>query len=90
VKRLLLVAMFLEVGLLLIIVPWWSALWDQNYFAQSLPIVHTVIANNYVRGAISGLGLVNVYVGLAELVGVFSARQSPPSSSLGTSLRQGE
>jgi hypothetical protein len=79
--------MFLEVGLLLIIVPWWSALWDQNYFAQSLPMVRTVIANNYVRGAVSGLGLVNVYVGLAELVSVLSARHSPPSSTLGTSLR---
>jgi hypothetical protein len=90
VKRLILVAIFLEIGLLLIIIPWWSALWDQNYFARTLPFVHSVIANNYVRGAISGLGLVNIYVGLAELVSVLSARQSSPPSPLGTSFRHGE
>jgi hypothetical protein len=88
VKRLLVVAMFLEVGLLLIVVPWWSALWDQNYFARALPLVHDFIANNFVRGAISGLGVVNVYVGLSELVGALAARHSSPPSSFGTSLRQ--
>jgi hypothetical protein len=45
-----------------------------------------LITNNYVRGAISGLGLINVYLGLAELVSIMSARHlSPPSSSFGTS-----
>lgn len=78
-KRLLLVALFLETGFLLVVIPW-SAFWDRNYFAQALPAVQVFMSNNYVRGAVSGLGLVNVYLGLAELVGAITARPSPPSS----------
>ena len=79
----LIASLFLWVGFLLLLVPW-SAFWDRNYFAQALPAVESFIGNNYVRGAGSGLGLVNLYVGLAELVSAITSRQSPPTS-LGTS-----
>lgn len=81
-KRLILVALFLEVGFLLVVIPW-SAFWDRNYFAQAVPQLEGLITNNYVRGAISGLGVVNVYVGLAELVSTLAARHPPPSSPFG-------
>ncbi len=81
-KRLFLVALFLEIGLLLIVIPWWSALWEQNYFAQAVPAVQAVTSNYYLRGAITGLGLVNVYLGLTELVSVLTSRSSPPSPTL--------
>jgi hypothetical protein len=68
------VAYFLEVGLLLVFVPW-SALWDRNYFASLAPAIGEAIRNPYVRGAVSGLGLINVTAGLAELYSVFSSRQ---------------
>ena len=55
-SRLLLVALFLEVGFVLIVVPW-SSFWDHNYFAESLPVIDAIISNNYVRGAVSGLGI---------------------------------
>lgn len=83
-RRLLLIAVFLETGFLLLVIPW-SYFWDQNYFAQALPAVHEVMVNNYVRGAISGLGLVNLYLGLAELVTAITSRPSPPSSTFGPS-----
>lgn len=84
-KRLILVALFLEVGLLLVVIPW-SGFWERNYFAQAIPAVYAFITNNYVRGAISGLGLINIYLGLAELVSTLSARHvPPPSSTLGVS-----
>jgi hypothetical protein len=74
------VALLLEVGLLLILIPW-SSFWDHNYFADSLPLVRDAIANNYVRGAVSGLGLLNVYAALAELADIFLHRrgEEPPS-----------
>jgi hypothetical protein len=86
VKRLILVALFLEVGFLLVVIPW-SSFWDRNYFAQSIPAVNALITNNFVRGAVSGLGLINVYLGLSELVSTLSARhlEQPPSSTLGVS-----
>jgi hypothetical protein len=85
VRRLLLTALFLEVGFALIVVPW-SAFWDRNYFALALPAVHAVITNNFVRGAISGVGLLNIVVGVSELVSLFLARQGePPVTSLNAS-----
>jgi hypothetical protein len=66
------VAYFLEVGLLLVFVPW-SPFWDRNYFAHLVPTVGEAIMNPYVRGAVSGLGLINIAAGLAELFSLFSS-----------------
>jgi hypothetical protein len=83
VKRLILVAFFLEVGFLLLVIPW-SAFWDRNYFAQAVPWVHDIMTNNYVRGAVSGLGVVNVVLGLAELVSLLASRRvEHPTSPFG-------
>ena len=82
-RRLFVASLFLWAGFLLLLVPW-SAFWDHNYFARALPAVQGFIENNYVRGAVSGLGLINLYVGLAELVAAITSRPSPPTS-LGTS-----
>ena len=79
-RRLLLVAFFLEVGFALIVVPW-SAFWDRNYFAQALPMVEKVMTNNFVRGAVSGLGVINMAVGTWELLSMLLARDAGPSSS---------
>lgn len=56
------------------IVPW-STFWDRNYFAEAWPVLRGVLGNNFVRGAVSGLGVVNIYAGVVELVLVMTARQ---------------
>jgi hypothetical protein len=86
VSRLLLVAFFLEVGFVLIVAPW-SSFWDRNYFAESLPLVDAVISNNYVRGAVSGLGVINVAAGIVELFSLLISRhvERPPTSSISPS-----
>lgn len=67
--------MLLEAGLLLVLIPW-STFWDRNYFAQAVPFIGDVVANGFVRGAVSGLGVVNVLAALAELIDMVSgARQ---------------
>lgn len=73
-SRLLLVALFLEAGFVLVLAPW-SGFWDHNYFAESLPLVRTIISNNYVRGAVSGLGLVNIAAGILDLYSMLIARR---------------
>jgi hypothetical protein len=73
------VAFFLEVGLLLVVLPW-SAFWQHNYFAQAWPPLKPIVTNNFVRGAVTGLGIVNLVAGFAELALVFSARESPDLS----------
>jgi hypothetical protein len=73
IRRLIYIAFFLEVGLLLIVVPW-SEFWDSNYFAELWPALRLVVTNNFVRGAVSGLGVVNLVAAFAELAWVFTAR----------------
>lgn len=76
-RRLLLATLFLEIGVVLIVVPW-STYWDRNYFATAVPLLHAVITNNFVRGAVSGLGVVNLAAGVGEIVALFLARSQEP------------
>ena len=64
-------AFFVEVGLLLIVLPW-LPYWDRNYFAYAWPPLRLVLINDFVRGAVSGLGVLNLAAGLSELVPVFT------------------
>lgn len=73
IRRLLVVAFFIEVGLLLIVVPW-SSVWERNYFLLMLPNLRPVVTNGFVRGAISGLGVANLWVGLLEIAPMFLVR----------------
>ena len=53
----------------------WSTFWDRNYFSEAIPVVREVLTNNFVRGAVSGLGLVNVLAALGELSDLFLSRR---------------
>ena len=58
---------------MLVVIPW-SAFWEHNYFAQAWPALGAFVGNNFVRGAISGLGFVNLFAGFAEIVPIFAGR----------------
>lgn len=66
---------FVQVGLLLLILPWWPAYWEHNYFALAWAPLRTLLTNNFVRGAVSGLGVVNLVAGFADLALLFAAHQ---------------
>lgn len=55
----------LEVGIFLMVFPW-TPWWDGNYFSAVLPRLHQYWDNMYLRGAVSGLGVVNLYISLIE------------------------
>ena len=76
-RHLFFAACFFEAGLLLIILPW-TVLWDRNYLLSAIPWVHELARNAYVRGAVSGLGLVNVGIGIAEIAALVAERFGPP------------
>lgn len=73
VTRVIFIAYFFEVGVLLTLAPW-SVFWDRNYFIAGWPLVAAVAGNDYVRGAISGVGLINLAAGAAELIGLFTRK----------------
>lgn len=73
--RVLRTALFLEIGLALLVVPW-SAYWDRNYFAELVPPLRFLITNNFVRGAISGLGVLNIAAAVGEIGSMVLGRLS--------------
>jgi hypothetical protein len=54
------------VGLFLLIFPW-TDYWSSNYFSGLFPQMEVWWDNMYFRGAISGLGLANLYISFIEL-----------------------
>jgi len=73
IGRLLLIAYLIEAGLLLLIGPW-SALWDRNIFLQSMAGIGDVARSGFVRGAVSGVGVLCVGAALADLATLVSRR----------------
>lgn len=59
---------------MLLVTPW-SELWERNYFAESLPLIAVFIHSGYVRGGVTGIGLLTVLAGLAELGDVLAGRR---------------
>ena len=55
-------------GVLVMILPWWSRVWDNNLFIQSHPTLRAILHNGAVRGIISGLGLLDIWIGISEAV----------------------
>lgn len=56
----------LEIGFFLLVFPWTEA-WDANYFSTLVPELHIWWGNMYLRGAISGIGVVNLYISFLEM-----------------------
>lgn len=67
-KRILFVLFILfciGLGLVLLVLPW-SELWGRNIFLSLFPELRPFLLSNYFRGALSGLGVVNLWVGLSD------------------------
>jgi hypothetical protein len=64
-----------------VLIPW-SAFWERNYFVEWSAGLKALLASNYTRGAISGLGLVNVWAALAELGDMFGGQSPEPRSPI--------
>lgn len=57
----------IELGMFLAILPWISV-WNQNSFLGSYPTLKTLLQNNFVRGLVTGIGLVDIWIGIWEAV----------------------
>ncbi len=67
-----------EMGLFLVVFPWLDP-WSQNYFSmiapgKYLPVWRQFWNSAYFRGAVSGFGLVNIWIALQEVFGMFSRK----------------
>ncbi len=55
------------VGVLLVFAPWSSSLWESNWLLQLWPGLRGALLSPFVRGAVTGLGLVNVLLALYDI-----------------------
>lgn len=69
VTHLLSIASSLAVGLILTFVPWWTSpsMWDTNFLLPSNPALRGAFLSAFTRGAVTGLGLVNVVLALLDV-----------------------
>jgi hypothetical protein len=65
VAHLLSILSSLLVGLVLLVAPW-TSLWDSNWLLQPHPLVRDALLNAFTRGAVSGLGIVNILIALYD------------------------
>jgi hypothetical protein len=63
---LFLVIFCFEVGLFLIVFPWMDA-WGKNALPSLSVFLLDLWENNYFRGALTGLGLVNIWISFQEM-----------------------
>lgn len=65
VQAVVIILFCLEVGVVLMLFPW-STLWDRNYFFALAPGWGDLFASSYLRGAVSGVGIVNLWIAASE------------------------
>jgi len=73
VLRVLLMLVFFEMGALLLFLPWLNS-WESNYFLTRYPALIPVLLHPGTRGAISGLGVLNILLAASMI------RRRPPEA----------
>jgi hypothetical protein len=54
------------VGVVLVFAPW-TPLWDSNWLLQLAPSARALLLSAFTRGAVTGLGLVNLLLAARDL-----------------------
>lgn len=53
----------------------WSAFWERNYFVHIWPPAELFFRSAYVRGGITGVGLLNLAAGVFEMARALDPRR---------------
>jgi hypothetical protein len=54
------------IGIIVLVLPWYAPLWADNQLINHYPQVATFLMYGAVRGVISGLGLLNLWIAVTE------------------------
>ncbi|CAN5520755.1 hypothetical protein BH10ACI4_BH10ACI4_01710 [soil metagenome] len=68
VSLFVLVLFCVYLGVLVMVLPWWTRIWDHNLFMNAHPRLAAILHNGAVRGIISGIGLIDIWIGISEAV----------------------
>jgi hypothetical protein len=69
------VLLWMYIGLTVCIAPWWPAVWDQNPLFLKFPTLLIYLTNGAVRGLVSGLGLLNLWIAFHDAIRHGSEKQ---------------
>ena len=64
----ILVVFCVYLGVIVAVLPWMPSIWDRNMMLQSHPYVWAILKLGFVRGIISGMGLLDIWIGVSEAV----------------------
>jgi hypothetical protein len=64
-----------EVGLFLVVIPWLDS-WTLNYFQGINPNIESVWDEPSFKGLVTGLGFVNIYIALLQVIRLFRRQTS--------------
>lgn len=56
------------IGALMAVLPWSPRYWDQNAWLLAHPAVEAVLQMGWVRGLVTGVGLIDIWIGVSELL----------------------
>lgn len=81
ILRALTVVLLFEMGALLLYLPW-SSFWENNYFLFHYPWLMRIVLHPSLRGIVSGIGVLDIFVAF----GLFNSRPGavrvpPPQSN---------
>ncbi len=61
------VVFYIELGMLLAVLPW-TRLWTNNSLLMQVPRLNGILQMNFARGVVTGVGLVDIWIGIWEAV----------------------
>ncbi len=67
-------------GMILSVLPW-TPLWTDNSLMLSLPKIREFASLGFIKGMVTGLGLVDIWMGIWEAVHYRDIRPLPPNST---------
>lgn len=56
------------IGALLTVLPWSPRFWDGNGWLRAHPGLYAVLMQGWVRGILSGFGLLDIWIGISEVL----------------------
>jgi hypothetical protein len=77
ILRAMLVVLCFEMGALLLYLPW-TSFWEQNYFLSHFPVLIPVLLHPSFRGAVSGLGVVDIILAIGMIGSRSGDARVPP------------
>ncbi len=68
ISLIVLVVFCLYLGAMVAILPWWTRVWETNPIVLNHPLLGVWLHNGAVRGVLTGIGLLDIWIGISEAI----------------------